>query len=114
MDIVNLNKLKNLLTFTNFSCYDGAITTQPTNIKFVDYIKQLVENKNIPKIFYLIPSHFKDLKFFLNQGTRLELVIMYVGSLGLKAYCFEPATSKFFFLDTWNLDGENIIKYKVL
>ena len=109
-----LEKLENLLTFTNFSCYDGAITTQPSSIKFVDYIKQLVENKNIPKIFYLIPSHFKDLKFFPNQSTRLELVITYAGSLGLKAYCFEPATSKFFFIDTWNLDGENTIKYKVL
>ncbi|WP_338948536.1 hypothetical protein [Fusobacterium nucleatum] len=106
--------MENLYTFVNFNCYDGTITTEATNMKFVEYIKQLVENRNIPRIFYLIPSHFRDLNFFPNQSTRIELVILYAGSLGLKAYCFEPTTSKFFFLDTWNLDGENTIRYKVL
>ena len=109
-----LERLENLYTFVNFNCYDGTITTEATNMKFVEYIKQLVENRNIPRIFYLIPSHFRDLNFFPNQSTRIELVILYAGSLGLKAYCFEPTTSKFFFLDTWNLDGENTIRYKVL
>ena len=109
-----MNRFSNLLTFTNFSCYDGIVTTEATNLKFIDYIKQLVDNKNLPKIFYLIPSHFKDLKFFPNQNTRIELVVLYAGGLGLKAYCFEPASSKFFFLDTWNLTGENTISYKIL
>ena len=83
-------------------------------MKFVEYIKQLVETKNVPRIFYLMPSHFRDLKFFPNQNTRIELVILYAGGLGLKAYCFEVTTSKFYFLDTWNLENENAIKYKVL
>ena len=109
-----LDRLENLNTFVNFSCYDGVITTEATNMKFVEYIKQLVENKNVPRIFYLIPSHFRDLKFFPNQNTRIELVILYAGGLGLKAYCFEPASAKFYFIDTWNLENENVIKYKIL